>query len=176
MGSFTAQVNAVLQIAINKLSLLASFVVDPHVQAQELTQSVGEEISRMIKQQKQLEHRFQELIAAQPALRAMPNKANLRKNQQELQEVSDALRQATKQLCRNLKDNPNVTENMAKVAAQREQLHQLLSNTLDSLDEQQTVQPVIEAVLAAEQGEVRHTHCSLPLLPSAQLPSTFAVA
>lgn len=132
-------------------------MIDPQVQAQELTQSVGEEISKMINQQKQLEQRFHELIAAQPALRAMPNKANLRKNQEELQEVSDALRQATKQLCRNLKDNPNVAENMAKVAAQRESLQQLLSSTLDSLDEHRTVQPIIEAVLAAEQAEVRGT-------------------
>jgi hypothetical protein len=95
-----SQVHAVLQATISRLALLAVIVVDPHVQAQELTQSVGEEISRMIQHQKELEARFHELIAAQPALRALPNKANLRKNQAELQEVSGALRQATKQLCR----------------------------------------------------------------------------
>jgi hypothetical protein len=94
------QVHAVLQATISRLALLAVIVVDPHVQAQELTQSVGEEISRMIQHQKELEAHFHELIAAQPALRALPNKANLRKNQAELQEVSAALRQATKQLCR----------------------------------------------------------------------------
>jgi hypothetical protein len=93
-------VHAVLQATISRLALLAVIVVDPHVQAQELTQRVGEEISRMIQHQKELEARFHELIAAQPALRALPNKANLRKNQAELQEVSAALRQATKQLCR----------------------------------------------------------------------------
>jgi hypothetical protein len=94
------QVHAVLQATISRLALLAVIMVDPHVQAQELTQSVGEEISRMIQHQKELESRFHELIAAQPALHALPNKANLRKNQAELQEVSAALRQATKQLCR----------------------------------------------------------------------------
>eukprot|EP00879_Flechtneria_rotunda_P030723 GHRR01033395.1.p1 GENE.GHRR01033395.1~~GHRR01033395.1.p1 ORF type:complete len:188 (+),score=74.66 GHRR01033395.1:171-734(+) len=149
-----AHVQAVLQAAIDKLSLLAVIVVDPRMQAQELTQSVGEEISKMITQQKELEQRFHELITAQSALRAMPNKANLNKNQEELEEVSKALKQATKQLCRNLKDNPNVTGNMAKVAATREALQMLLSNTMDSLEQQLTVQPVIEAVLAAEQAEV----------------------
>eukprot|EP00879_Flechtneria_rotunda_P027170 GHRR01029047.1.p1 GENE.GHRR01029047.1~~GHRR01029047.1.p1 ORF type:complete len:405 (+),score=155.27 GHRR01029047.1:171-1385(+) len=148
-----AHVQAVLQAAIDKLSLLAVIVVDPRMQAQELTQSVGEEISKMITQQKELEQRFHELITAQSALRAMPNKANLNKNQEELEEVSKALKQATKQLCRNLKDNPNVTGNMAKVAATREALQMLLSNTMDSLEQQLTVQPVIEAVLAAEQAE-----------------------
>eukprot|EP00882_Tetradesmus_deserticola_P024171 GHRQ01026403.1.p1 GENE.GHRQ01026403.1~~GHRQ01026403.1.p1 ORF type:complete len:280 (+),score=130.70 GHRQ01026403.1:1215-2054(+) len=107
----------------------------------------------MIQHQKELEARFQELIAAQPTLRALPNKANLRENQAELQEVSAALRQATKQLCRNLKDNPNVAENMAKCAAQRESLQGLLGATLDSLELSSTVQPVLEAVLTAEQAE-----------------------
>lgn len=35
--------------------------------------------------------------------------------QAELRQVAEQLRQSTKQLCRNLKDNPNVAENMAKV-------------------------------------------------------------
>jgi hypothetical protein len=44
---------------------------------------------------------------------------------------------------------------MAKVAAQREGLQMLFGNTIDSLAAQGTVQPIIEAVLAAEQAEVR---------------------
>ncbi len=44
---------------------------------------------------------------------------------------------------------------MAKVAAQRESLQVLFSHTIDSLSAQGTVQPIIEAVLAAEQAEVR---------------------
>lgn len=149
------QVQAVLQNAIEKLALMSVLLVDLASQAHTLTKSVGEEISRMIVQQKQLEHRFQELIAAQPALRMLPNEAALQGNQAELQDVSAALRQATKQLCRNLRDNPNISQNMAKVAAQREALQVLFSNTLDSLAAQGTVQSIIEVVLAAEQAEVR---------------------
>jgi hypothetical protein len=96
----------VLQSAIDKLALMSVLRVDPSTQAQELTKSVGEDISRMITQQKQLEHKFQELTAAQPALRTLRNKASLQANQAELKDVSAALRQATKQLCRNLRDNP----------------------------------------------------------------------
>lgn len=51
------------------------------VQAQELTQSVGEEITRMIAQQKNLEQRFEELVSAQHVLRHLPNKSKLRENQ-----------------------------------------------------------------------------------------------
>lgn len=101
-----------LQNSIEKLALMAVIVMDPSTQAQELTKSVAEEISRMIDQQKQLEHRFQELIAAQPALRAMANRSNLQRNQAELQEVSAALKQATKQLCRNFRDNPKYASSL----------------------------------------------------------------
>jgi hypothetical protein len=53
-----------------------------------------------------------------------------------------------------------VAENMAKCAAQREALQGLLGSTIDSLELNSTVQPVIEAVMTAEQAEVRrYQHC-----------------
>ncbi len=51
------------------------------VQAQELTQSVGEEITRMIAKQKHLEQRFEELVSAQHQLRQLPNKQKLKENE-----------------------------------------------------------------------------------------------
>jgi len=42
---------------------------------------VGEEITRMIAQQKNLEQRFEELVSAQHQLRHLPNKSKLRENQ-----------------------------------------------------------------------------------------------
>lgn len=54
---------------------------DPKVQAQELTASVGEEITRMIAEQKKLEQRFEELVAQQHVLRHQPNKNKLMENQ-----------------------------------------------------------------------------------------------
>mmetsp|Transcript_14435 Transcript_14435/g.25193 ORF Transcript_14435/g.25193 Transcript_14435/m.25193 type:complete len:410 (+) Transcript_14435:94-1323(+) len=139
---------------LDKLALVGIINVDPKVQAQELTQSVGEEITRMIEQQKDLEHRFEELVTAQHSLRQLPNKAKLRENQVELQTVAAALRQSTKTLCRNLKDNPNVAENMAKVAAERQALCLLLSSVLGELEVFRKVTPTVEAVLAAESAKV----------------------
>ncbi len=55
--------------------------MDPKVQAHELTQSVGEEISRMITEQKKLEARFEELVSLQHVLRHQPNKTKLLENQ-----------------------------------------------------------------------------------------------
>lgn len=73
---------------LDKLALVGVITVDPKVQAQELTQSVGEEITKMIGQQKDLERRFEELVSAQHVLRTLPNKSKLRENQVRLQHGS----------------------------------------------------------------------------------------
>ena len=75
------QVHTVIKYTLDKLALVGVMVVDPAVQAQALTQSVGEEITRMIEEQKELEQRFEQLISAQHILRTMPNKSKLRNNQ-----------------------------------------------------------------------------------------------
>jgi DNA repair exonuclease SbcCD ATPase subunit len=152
---FCWQVLTVLQNALDKLALIGAIHVDPRTQALELTQSVGENIGRMIDEQKALERRFQELIAQQPALRQLANKSKLQENQVQLQQVSEALKAATKQLCRNLKDNPNVSENLAKIAGQRQMLQNLLTACSTELHQRQTILPVIKVIMAAEQEEVR---------------------
>jgi hypothetical protein len=64
----------------------------------------------------------------------------------------------------------SISENMAKVAAQRESLQIMYSNTIDSLSAQGTVQPIIEAVLTAEQSEVGRVHSSSTGRPAAKGP------
>lgn len=75
------QIYAILKQTLEKLALVGVITVDPKVQAHELTQSVGEEISRMIAEQKKLEARFEELVALQHVLRHQPNKTKLMENQ-----------------------------------------------------------------------------------------------
>lgn len=72
----------------------------------------------------------------------------------ELQRVSHHLRQSTKQLCRNLKDNPNVAENMAKVSAIRQSLSSLLLQCLSEVEVDGNVKAMVETVMAQERHEV----------------------
>lgn len=100
----------------------------------ELSQFMGDEISRIIREQRALEKRYEELIAQRGALKAglctvvaagwqlcsrslarvcarvglvlvqgLSNKTRYKENQREIQDVSRALRESTKKLCRNLK-------------------------------------------------------------------------
>jgi len=128
-----ATVQAILRNALEKLSLASVITVDVDEQAAELSRSVGDEISRVIREQRQLEQRFEVLISQRGILKAMPNKTKYKENQKELHEVANQLRQSTKLLCRNLKDNPNVAGNMLKIQTERMQLQSLLSTCVVEL-------------------------------------------
>ncbi len=49
----------------------------------------------------------------------MQNKTAYKENQLAIQEVSLALRESTKNLCKNLKENPNISGNLFKIQQER---------------------------------------------------------
>ena len=126
-GLLCSQALHVLHVALDKLGLVGATRVDPQVQhtcknmtsylsslsaeafvglqlqAAALAQSVGEEITQMIAEQKKLEDRFVALVADQPQLRNLPNKIKLHENQKEVHAVAEQLRLGTQALVRNLK-------------------------------------------------------------------------
>lgn len=55
--------------------------------------------------------------------------------QAEIQEVSLALRESTKNLCRNLKDNPNISGNLLKIQRERTELIDLLNTSCRQIAE-----------------------------------------
>lgn len=130
-----SSVRAVLVAGVEKLQLLSTLTVDASVQAAELSRSVGEEISQVIATQNALEQRFEQLIAARSVLRTMPNKKKFEENQDQLHEVANQLRQTTAQLCRNLKENPNLTENLLKIQLERSSFQTLLSQCIAEIED-----------------------------------------
>lgn len=81
----------------------AEVYVALQLQAAALAQSVGEEITQMIAEQKKLEDRFVALVADQSQLRNLPNKNKLHENQKEVHALAEQLRLGTQALVRNLK-------------------------------------------------------------------------
>jgi len=131
----SARISAIAEEALEKLSFLASITPDIMAHRNELSQIVGDEITRIIQEQRSLEQRYEELISQRAALKALSNKAKYKENQEEIRTVARALRESTKELCRNLKGNPNIAENLAKVQGERSNLQNLLSKTLRELRE-----------------------------------------
>jgi len=103
-----------------------------------LSEFVGDEISRVINEQRDLERKYEELVTKRGQLKGLSNKSRYKQNQIEIQEVSRALRESTKNLCRNLKDNPDVTGNLLKIQDERNELEDLLTRTITEVREKRT--------------------------------------
>jgi len=131
----SARISSIIEEALEKLSFLASITPDVMAHRDELSQIVGDEITRIIQEQRGLELRYEELIAQRSSLKALSNKAKYKENQEQIKEVARALRESTKELCRNLKGNPNIAENLSKIQTERSNLQNLLSKTLRELRE-----------------------------------------
>ena len=118
-----------------KVIFLGSITPDVLAHRDELSQFVGDEISRIIEEQKRLEQKYEELIAQRGVLKGLSNKSKYKQNQVEIQDVSRALRESTKNLCRNLKDNPNISGNLVKIQQERESMQDLLTRTIQNLED-----------------------------------------
>jgi hypothetical protein len=105
----------ILDDTVDKLEILGVMAPESTEIKDELSQLVSDEISRIIEEQRRLQARYEELIMQRSQLKNVTNKSKYKEIQTELEEVATALRYATKVLCRNLKENPNVAENLEKV-------------------------------------------------------------
>ena len=71
----SARISSIIEEALEKLSFLASITPDVMAHRDELSQIVGDEITRIIQEQRGLELRYEELIAQRASLKALSNKA-----------------------------------------------------------------------------------------------------
>ena len=125
---------AVLQECTEKLQFLSAIAPDVLQHRDELTAFVGGEISRIITEQRDLENRYEELITERGALKGLSNKTKYKAVQSEIQDVSHALRNSTKSLCRNLKDNPNIAGNLVKIHRERTELIDVILGCISELE------------------------------------------
>ena len=147
------QVYNIFQAASEKLALVGSITLDPEVQGYELSQAIGVEIIRVIQEQQDLEKQFKVLIIERAGLKNTGNKMKVKDNQEKLFAVTAKLRKASQLLSRNLKDNPNVLDNMAKVDAERQSIQQLLSLCLSQLVTSNSISALSEEVAEDEKRE-----------------------
>ena len=68
----SARISSIVEEALEKLSFLASITPDIMAHRDELSTIVGDEITRIIQEQRGLETRYEELIAQRATLKALP--------------------------------------------------------------------------------------------------------
>jgi len=124
-----------LEEALKKLSFLTSISTTASGHGDELTQFMGDEISRIIQEQRDLERKYETLIAQRGSLKGLCNKAKFVNTQREILDVAHRLKESNKSLCRNLKENPNVQGNLLKMQAERAQVQEWLEETKSELVE-----------------------------------------
>ena len=105
---------------------------------------------------------------------------HMQENDANIKLVAEKLRTSIGVLCGKLKDNPNVAENAAKVASERQMLQILFGKALDELTTAKKLPCVMETVLSEQfrRKEIRdvvdrektatpvsYTHLTLPTTP-----------
>eukprot|EP00927_Polykrikos_kofoidii_P083129 TRINITY_DN843_c2_g1_i1.p1 TRINITY_DN843_c2_g1~~TRINITY_DN843_c2_g1_i1.p1 ORF type:complete len:385 (+),score=122.14 TRINITY_DN843_c2_g1_i1:77-1231(+) len=132
--AFRAQV--LLDEAVNKLNFLTNISKNNNsVHGDNLTQFRGHEISRIIQEQRVLEKRYEELIAMRGQLKGLSNKVKFTDTQHEIEEVARKLKESNRNLCRNLKENPDVKGNLQKMKDERDKVREWLEETKSDLME-----------------------------------------
>lgn len=124
---------AVLEDAILKLSFLSSLTPDILSHQEEVSGLIGEEMKHRLATQRALEQKYDILIEQRAQLKGLANKSKFKEVQAEIVATGEALRESLKNLTRSLKDNPNIGENLGRVAEEREAMQLLLERTLMDL-------------------------------------------
>ena len=124
---------AIIDDTVEKLGFLDSITPDVLQHRDELSKFIGDEIAKTMAEQRTLESRYEQLIEERVAMKGMVNKAKYKDVQEEIQDVSRALRESTNNLVKNLKENPNVSGNLIKVQRDRIELKDLLQRCAQEL-------------------------------------------
>jgi IQ domain-containing protein G len=146
---------AIIEDTTEKLDFLDSITPDVLQHRDELSKFIGDEISKTMAEQKVLEKRYEALIEERASMKGMVNKQKYKEVQDEIQDVSRALKESTNNLVRNLKENPNVSGNMIKVQRDRVELRDLLLRCSQELRDRGTYHTVTFKVDEENNARIR---------------------
>lgn len=124
----------ILEDALEKFELLEAMQsLQDHSSTDELSQRIGDEISAVIQEQKDLQHKYAELVVQRATLTGYSNTEKLKATEEEIQEVSSQLNKKSKQLSRTLISNPNISENLLKIQKERALLQRIFTITISEM-------------------------------------------
>jgi len=146
---------AVVEDIVEKLGFLDSITPDVLQHRDELSKFIGDEIKRTMDEQKALEARYEDLIEERAAMKGMHNKKKYKEVQEEIEDISRALKDSTNNLVRSLKENPNVSGNLIKVQRDRTELRDLLVRVNQELRDRGTYTTITYRVDEENAAQIR---------------------
>lgn len=91
-------------------------------QRDELSNILGETVADIIKEQKKCEEEYEALVKQRSELKSLSNKTKYKQNQEKIQAKARELQEMTSDLCKRLRESPNVSENLMKIQGHRSSL------------------------------------------------------
>ena len=146
---------AVVEDVVEKLGFLDSITPDVLQHRDELSKFIGDEIKRTMDAQQSWEASYEELIEERAAMKGMHNKNKYKEVQEEIEDISRALKDSTNNLVRSLKENPNVSGNLIKVQRDRTELRDLLVRVNQELRDRGTYTAITYRVDEENAAQVR---------------------
>eukprot|EP00792_Barthelona_sp_PAP020_P006459 TRINITY_DN2999_c0_g1_i4.p1 TRINITY_DN2999_c0_g1~~TRINITY_DN2999_c0_g1_i4.p1 ORF type:complete len:393 (+),score=132.57 TRINITY_DN2999_c0_g1_i4:65-1243(+) len=126
-------VSAIIEECVEKLALLTSVTPDVSSRRDELGRILGDDITKTLTKQKDLENKFATIVKEKEETKAVGLYAERKKKAQEYTEVVEEIKVSTHHLQKALKDNPNVADNLVRLRQERSTLHTLLQKTIREL-------------------------------------------
>ena len=128
------RIQVILRDTQKKLQFLGRVMQNLKSKGQDdVTEMMGDEISRIISEQRSLEQKYAGLVKQRESLTGIANKQRYLEVKQEIKEIANALRDNTKHLTRVLKDNPNLQDNLVKIEKDRQGLMRNLEECISEL-------------------------------------------
>ena len=124
---------AIFEDALDQLAVLGD--ITPEIHHKNGEKMMADNISIILKNQRNLEDHYSTVIQEQDSLKALPNKSLFKQGQMELFNLNNGIQSSTQALAKRLKSHPSVVQNLLKIQQERNSLQTLISKTIRDLRE-----------------------------------------
>ena len=130
---------------LDRLRVLQSLTPNVITQRDELSNILGDTVAQIIEQQKKCEANYERLVKQRSELKSLSNKTRYKQNQEAIEKQARELQELTCDLCKRLRESPNVSENLMKIQNLRTELITLFESFRAELLDKRTFVGIAQA-------------------------------
>eukprot|EP00730_Choanoeca_flexa_P000379 TRINITY_DN10176_c0_g1_i1.p1 TRINITY_DN10176_c0_g1~~TRINITY_DN10176_c0_g1_i1.p1 ORF type:complete len:386 (+),score=132.43 TRINITY_DN10176_c0_g1_i1:901-2058(+) len=139
------QISALFQDAIDQLAVLGG-VSNQGDQSLQIATVVGDEIGRIVDEQRELELVYDELLSERAALQQSNDNVGLNANDQKLRDTAKQLKNSTATLVKALRQKPGAADAIIKVQAERKFVQNALEVALGEIKASRTFESLADVI------------------------------
>lgn len=124
---------AIFEDALDQLAVLGD--ITPELHNKNGDKLLVDNITKILKDQRNLEDQYAIVVQEQDSLKALPNKSMFKQGQLEMFNLNNGIHSSTQALAKRLKSHPSVIQNLLKIQQERNSLQTLISKTIRDMRE-----------------------------------------